>query len=783
MHTHQSSLIRAAGRRPAHFVSIMALLVVTSLVYVASAHAADGSQFPLGQYGEVPSARFGGFDSTWYNGGEYNGGGTESAPTPGEFLSPVGFAVDTSDSSVPGETAIYVLDRVSAVSEATTEPGTRWRLQKLTDAGTPVALTEFFLPKTGPEVCSSKASTVQPVGLAISGGDVYTVLTEAIGSSCNVVMQAKEIVAWSTTPSSGELVAASGAADQLSSPVTVGPVTYPVPSLVSSSADLASPPIYDPRGLTADGSGSLAVLGDANDHFVTGESTDAPALAVQVSTTTGGETANWSSASFGLSQDQGDSISTDPNGNLDLILNGATASAWDLVKLSGGLTSPQLLASEGQNPPSIYGAPFNMLFNVESPAGPHGVPLSNGLYASILTSSPSLFWNTQEGIRLISPLQDGTLSSATGPDTVYDTLAQSGSGACDIAAGGLTPAQLADVVLAPGKDGSFWMFNAGKNVGANHPGRIVAEFAPNAADPCAAPPTGTTFSLTDEQASPPTPQLASAGPLTVAAHSSVRFSTNAFEYPTVLGGGTEPAAVFEFEWDPAFGAANDPGFSLVSQESTGVIQPTWPAVTPEYTYTEAGTYTVKFKALGELGEYETTGTVIVEPASTPTAAFTLPGTAQAGQSVPFDATASQPGGSSTITNYHWDFGDGHEDETQSKLETHAYAAAGTYTVTLIVGDADNQQSTPVTHQITVTAPPSNGSGTGTTTPPPSSGTPAPAPPVTTPKPTPTKKPTPAATAKKKLAAALKVCKKKPANKRAACEKQARAKYSGKSKKK
>jgi PKD repeat protein len=794
MHTHRSSLIRGARHPLAPFVTI-ALLVLTSLVCVANARAADGGQFPLGQYGEVPGSRFGGFDSTWYDGGAFDGsGGAEAFPAPGKFLIPKGFAVDTSDASAPDGTAIYVLDRVSPTSSATTETVTRWRLQKLTDAGAPIARSEFFLPKAGTAPNNAKKSTVEPVGLAVSEGNIYTVIAGTLGSSPNTESFAEEIVGWSTTPSGEKLVPVTGGTtDQLSSPVTAGGVTYSTPSLISAKGELEATPIYDPRGLVADGNGSLAVLGDATNRFTFEEPTapfaSAPALAVQVSTSSGAETATWKSESVpGLELDRADTISTNPtNGDIDLLLSDTPEfglPSWDLVELTSALASPRLLESAGQEPANAYQGPIEQTFAfAQNPVAAHGVLLSNGLFAAGSLTSASAYWAQQKGIRLTSPLGDGTLSSATGPDTVYDTLGQTGSH-CDINEGG-SAATFGDLVLAAGKSGAVWMLNVGEDGGTTHIGREVVEFAPGAADPCIAPPSGTTFSLTDEGA---TPHLAGDGPLIVAAGHTVKFSTESFEYPILPGTGSPaPAAVFAFEWDPIGGAPGDAGYTVV-QEDPAHNTAFWPpgttaqfATTAEHTYTEPGTYTVKMKALGELGEYDATGTVIVQTSNPPTAAFTLPGTAQTNQAVSLDGSGSQPASGSSITNYHWEFGDGGEDDTQTPAETHAYAAAGTYTVTLTVRDADNRQSTPVTHTITVSAPSS--SGTGNTTPPPSNGSPAPAPPVTTPKPTPTKKPSPAATAKKKLAAALKVCKKKPATKRAACEKQARAKYSGKSKKK
>ncbi|HJZ37358.1 MAG TPA: PKD domain-containing protein, partial [Solirubrobacterales bacterium] len=724
MHTHQSSPTRGVAARPALLTSLILLVLTSLLVCVANAHAAAGSQYPQGQYGEVPSARFGGFDSTWYDGGAYDGGASETAPTPGKFLNPVGFAVDTDDPSVSDGTAIYVLDRVSAVSDASPAGGTRWRLQKLSDTGSVVALTEFFLPTAGPLTCSPFRSNTEPVGLTVSGGNVYTVIAGVVGEDCLATSYAEEVVGWSTTPSGGKLVGAPGTPDGLSSPVTAGGTTYSVPSVVSTASDLASTEIFAPRGLTADGADSLVLLGDATNRGVTGEPTNAPALAVKVSLANGAETASWSSSSLSsLPTELGDTITTDPAGNIDIWLTAAeeTAEGGAMVQLSPSLTSPKLLESQAQQTGNVYQALDSQTAGLVPPAGPHAVWLSNGLVAANPAPAALSYWSSRQGIRLISPLQDGTLAGPTALDTVYDTLGKSASGACDVAAGGTTATgTLGDIVLAPGKDGSVWMLNVGTEPGATTSGRIVAELAPGAADPCLTPPSGTTFSLTDLSAASPTPHAASAGPLTVSVGSKVRFGTEQFEYPFTYRSVDPPAAVYAFEWDPVGGSAGDPGYTLVDQNAPGTST-VWPLgtggtppTTDEFLYTTPGTYTVEMKAFGDLGEYDATGTVIVEASSPPAAAFTLPGSAQANQTVSFDASGSVAHAGARITNYHWSFGDGQEDDNAAASETHAYAAAGTYTVTLTVADDNNQQSTAVTHQITVTAASSGGGGgTGT----------------------------------------------------------------------
>ncbi len=790
MHLHQSSLNRT-WRHPAALPVGLVLLVLLSLVWVTSARAADGSQYSLGQYGEVPTARFGGFDATWFDHGAYDGSGSETAPTPGKILFPVGFAVDTTD---PVGTAVYVLDRVSAPSTSTTEPGTRWRLQKFSDTGAILAKTEFFLPKAGPQP-GDPASTVEPVGLTVAGGSVYTVLAGSIEHGVNVTRFAEEIIGWSTTPTGGILEPATATADTVSTPVTADSVTYPVPSVISTEADLQSTPLYDPRGLAAAGNGFLAVLGDSEDRFAAGSPGAAPALVERISSSDGQTSTTWSSSSVsGLDSATAAGISASAsNGDLDLLLAPSSGSTWIAVDLTPDLSAATVLEDAGLSSPNIQGAPVITGSGIALTGGLDLARLSNGLYAAPLIESSSEYWTNQDAIRLTSPLANGTLSSPTGPaTTTYDTLAKAPSGACDISEAGSSGLANGGIALAAGADGSVWMLNYGKDSGDAHSGREVAEFSPGAADPCVAPPAGTTFSLGAASSATPPTHLASEGPLTVPVGTKVRFSTEPFEYPTVF---TEnppyPAYVYAFEWDPIGGAAGDTGYSLIQWDSEGLGY-IWPpgttesfSTTEDYTYTAPGTYSVKMKALGELGEYDATATVVVQTSSPPTAAFTLPGTGTTNTAVSLSASGSTPASGAQIANYHWSFGDGREDDTQTPSETHSYAAAGTYTVTLTVRDNDNQQSTAVTHQITISAPSTGtdtgtgtGTGTGTTTTPPTTTT---TPPVTG---TSTPKPSAAAQQKKKLATALKACKKKkPGKPRKACEKTARAKYSAKSKKK
>jgi YVTN family beta-propeller protein len=76
--------------------------------------------------------------------------------------------------------------------------------------------------------------------------------------------------------------------------------------------------------------------------------------------------------------------------------------------------------------------------------------------------------------------------------------------------------------------------------------------------------------------------------------------------------------------------------------------------------------------------------IAITPDQGPTAAFTNDA-ATIGQATSFDASgSSDPDG--TVATYHWDYGDGDTEETDSPTIDHAYAAAGTYMATLKVTD-------------------------------------------------------------------------------------------------
>jgi large repetitive protein len=133
---------------------------------------------------------------------------------------------------------------------------------------------------------------------------------------------------------------------------------------------------------------------------------------------------------------------------------------------------------------------------------------------------------------------------------------------------------------------------------------------------------------------------------------------------------------------------------------------------PSRTYSTPGTYTVILTATDVWGRTSTVthDVTITEPASNaaPTAviasgtctSFTTCAISAAGSSDP--DTAAGDG----VRNYVWSWGDGTADTTgTSASQTHVYAVAGTYAVTLRVLDKWGRASAPVTQQVTTQVEP------------------------------------------------------------------------------
>ncbi len=117
----------------------------------------------------------------------------------------------------------------------------------------------------------------------------------------------------------------------------------------------------------------------------------------------------------------------------------------------------------------------------------------------------------------------------------------------------------------------------------------------------------------------------------------------------------------------------------------------------------AGTYTVTLTvsdAWGKAGTPVTrTATTPAEPAGNtgPTVTFPQPVCTARTCSVSSTGTTDPDG----IRSYSWNWGDGTALSTGASPSAHTYAAAGTYTITLIVTDNWGRTTT-VTRQVTVT---------------------------------------------------------------------------------
>ncbi len=115
-------------------------------------------------------------------------------------------------------------------------------------------------------------------------------------------------------------------------------------------------------------------------------------------------------------------------------------------------------------------------------------------------------------------------------------------------------------------------------------------------------------------------------------------------------------------------------------------------VAPTHTYTTTGTFTVELTVTDDLDAFSTcsaTATITGENQA-PTCDAGGPYTGTVDIAITFDGTgSSDPDG--TITSYAWTFGDG--SSATGATPTHAYAAAGSYSVGLTVTDNEGASST------------------------------------------------------------------------------------------
>lgn len=138
-----------------------------------------------------------------------------------------------------------------------------------------------------------------------------------------------------------------------------------------------------------------------------------------------------------------------------------------------------------------------------------------------------------------------------------------------------------------------------------------------------------------------------------------------------------------FEWD--FGNGN-----------SSVIQ------NPSATYITPGVYTVTLKAINASGNNSVTKTAYITVFKNPVANFTISNTGGcAPLAVSFNSTSVQ--GSSPITKYLWDYGDGNLNDGTATSPSHTYTLSGSRSLSLTVTDGNGCQHTATkTNAINVT---------------------------------------------------------------------------------
>jgi len=163
--------------------------------------------------------------------------------------------------------------------------------------------------------------------------------------------------------------------------------------------------------------------------------------------------------------------------------------------------------------------------------------------------------------------------------------------------------------------------------------------------------------------------------------------TAQFNSTSTIGDGTENQ--FTYLWN--FGDAT----------GTGAGQ------SPTHNYTGTGPYDVKLIITSNNGCIDSLTRNLNTIYAEPQAAFTAPADICLNSAVNFTDQSNAPG--STISQWVWDFGDGPPVTSATGNQTHTYAVAGTYTVTLKITSAIGCQSVSptniATRQVTVNALP------------------------------------------------------------------------------
>ncbi len=168
-----------------------------------------------------------------------------------------------------------------------------------------------------------------------------------------------------------------------------------------------------------------------------------------------------------------------------------------------------------------------------------------------------------------------------------------------------------------------------------------------------------------------------------------------FEF-NVVGG---PRA--NFNWNFSGCATNPVSFQNQSTDSVHTIN-SWQwnfgdatgnsnLANPTYTYGAGGSYNVLLNVANNQGCYDDT-TIVFTINNSPSAAFSFSGISCVGNSISFNDQSTILNGN--IAHWYWDYGDGTRDTfLVSTNPSHVFTTAGTFTVSLVVDNANGCRST------------------------------------------------------------------------------------------
>lgn len=809
-------------------VALLALLGVASV----GVQGAGASEAP---YGEV--TRFGGYDAT--------------GKVPGKFALPVGFAVEPENPATKETNCVYVLDLIRndirkkrglGEGEAFLEYG----LQKLSGTGAVLGSTTFTIPYTDAE----KFSDAHPLfGLAVDPARkrIYTIVESMAEENPEVeepVAVVGELVAWNTEPNSEDkLVGASGYPQD---GITKSASLISGESVLQPSSVEAEDDLYAADGIVvtpATGDITIEAQKGISDEGVAG-----PTVLKQLDPETGAIVASWEAVKVAPEDQQGGGLfaSTEESGAFGVNLYEGAGKIGRLAKVGSDFKTETLLTEDNSKGNNLDEAPIIDLestpnrraaeaFAFQAFAG--GSPVtqligSSHLYAALYGiedggSAADTQSETEPWLALGSekPLSKAWITGREGiafddgwahmgirlfeaGGKIVDTLGGGKPNSPGTSQLGTCSVDFPKASLAAGSEGTiFVLTQPNKSALGPHKENLtiddeIIEFAPGGKYACPTITDEHEFEVNGEevhgQGGEPTPTV------TLDEGVKTKFDAISLDQPLawspswVFTWKPEPLewTPFAFEWnfgdEPKAGENKDGYTEIQAMKPNGDKEYLWPKPEAEHEYTKPGTYEAKLRVYGDYGTSVFPIKVIVLGGGSPTANFTAPAHLNAGALAVFNAAASTPApGGPTIEDYHWEFGDGSKPvNTNQRTQSHTFAKAGEYEVTLTIRDNEGSNKDAKIEQKVVVEP-------GLEPPQPLSAAtqgeqlqseekPAPgasAPPVETAAKTPPATKTPTVVKKQpqtrvqKLAAALKSCEKlKTRKKRESCEQQAKKRY-------